>query len=71
MAVGAGIRKGDYMKVVLISGKAESGKDTFAGLFKDRAEFDNRNVLIIKYGDILKFVAKEYCGWSGLKDEER
>ena len=48
-------------KVVLISGKAQSGKDTFASLFKRYAEpyeeLEDKRVLIIKYADILKFVA--------------
>ena len=44
-------------KVVLISGKAQSGKDTFARLFKEYAEpyeeLENKRVLILKYGDKL------------------
>lgn len=57
------------MFVVLISGKAGHGKDTFASFFKERAEQDGKKVLIIKYGDILKYVLKQYYNWDGNKDE--
>lgn len=55
-------------KIILISGKAQSGKDTFAQIFKDNAETQGKKVLIIRYGDIVKFVCKEYLGWDGNKD---
>lgn len=58
------------MRVVLISGKAQSGKDTFSSMFKEQAEKDGKSVFVIRYADILKFVLKEYFGWNGLKDEE-
>lgn len=61
-------------KVVLISGKAQSGKDTFARLFKEYAEpyeeLENKRVLILKYGDILKFICKQFFNWNGEKDLE-
>lgn len=57
-------------KIVLISGKARAGKDTFAKFFKDIVENDNKRALIIKYGDILKFFCKTYLGWNGKKDLE-
>lgn len=60
------------MKVVLISGKAQSGKDTFATLFKNYAEpyveNENKRVLIIRYADMLKFVCNKYFNWNGEKD---
>ncbi len=56
------------MKVILISGKAQHGKDTFAEFFKATAEVHKKKCLIIKYGDILKFVCKEYFNWNGQKD---
>ena len=57
------------MFVVLISGKAGHGKDTFASFFKERAEKDGKKVLIIKYGDILKYVLRQYYNWDGNKDK--
>ena len=58
------------MKIILISGKAESGKDTFARFFKLRAEHDNKKVLICHYADLLKFYAEKFYGWDGKKDKK-
>lgn len=56
--------------ILLISAKAQHGKDTFAKFVKDRVEeTEGKKVLIIKYGDILKNVCKMYYGWNGEKDE--
>lgn len=57
-------------KIVLISGKARSGKDTFAMYFSAEAKLHGKRVLTIKYGDILKFICKEYFDWDGIKDEK-
>ena len=55
--------------LILIAGKAESGKDTFAKLVK--ANFNNpKRIAIIHYADILKYLATQYFGWSGEKDVE-
>lgn len=56
------------MKVVLISGKAQHGKDTFADFFRMVAERNSKKCLTIRYGDMLKFVAKQYYNWNGEKD---
>lgn len=55
--------------VLLISAKAEHGKDSFADAFIEEAQ--NKlgfRCLRIKYGDMLKFVATTYYGWNGEKD---
>lgn len=57
-------------KIILISGKARSGKDTFAMYFSAEAKMHGKRVLTIKYGDILKFICKEYFDWDGIKDEK-
>lgn len=57
-------------KIILISGKARSGKDTFAMYFSAEAKIHGKRVLTIKYGDILKFICKEYFDWDGIKDEK-
>lgn len=57
------------MKVVCISGKARSGKDTTAQILKEQLESEGNAVLIIHYADYLKFICKNYFGWNGLKDE--
>lgn len=56
------------MKAILISGKAQHGKDTFADYFRMIAESHNKKCLTIRYGDMLKFVAKQYYNWNGEKD---
>jgi len=57
------------MNIIMISGKAQSGKDVCAGLFKKELEKYNKKVLIIKFGDLLKFYCREYFDWDGNKDE--
>lgn len=57
--------------IVLISGKAEHGKDAFADAFiKEAGDKQGFRCLRIKYGDILKFVCSKYFGWNGEKDEK-
>lgn len=57
------------MRVIGISGKAEAGKTTLANILKDLLETQNKKVLLINYGDFVKFIAKQYYSWSGQKDE--
>ena len=57
------------MKVVAISGKAESGKDTIAKEIKYLLEEQNYKVMIIHFADVLKFVCRQYFDWDGQKDD--
>ncbi|MDB7829215.1 hypothetical protein [Intestinimonas butyriciproducens] len=57
------------MKVICISGKAQHGKDTTAGILKEQLESDGYRVLIAHYADLLKYICKQYFGWNGEKDE--
>lgn len=57
------------MRVVAISGKAESGKDTIAKEIKQLLEEQNYKVMIIHFADVLKFVCRQYFDWNGEKDE--
>lgn len=57
------------MKVILISGKAQHGKDTTAGFLKDALEADGNSVLVAHYGDLVKYVCKMFFDWNGEKDE--
>lgn len=58
------------MKVVLISGKAGHGKDTFAAFLKTAlAKERGSRVLITHYADLLKFICEHYFDWNGRKDE--
>ena len=44
------------MKVILVSAKAQHGKDTVANIMKDQLEGMNKKVLICHYADLLKFI---------------
>lgn len=57
------------MKIICISGKARSGKDTAASLIQNRLRGSGRRVLITHYADLLKFMCKQLFGWDGKKDE--
>lgn len=57
-------------RIVLFTGKAESGKTTSAKILKEYLEANGKKVLFLNFADTLKFVAKEYFGWDGKKDEK-
>lgn len=57
------------MKIIAISGKAGVGKDTTAGFLKEYLEEQNERVIIVHYGDLVKYVCKTFFNWNGLKDE--
>lgn len=56
--------------VITLSGKGQHGKDMSANIMKEIFESNGKKVIIIHYADYLKFIAKEYFGWSGEKDEK-
>lgn len=56
-------------KLILISAKAQHGKDFTANILKEKLEANNQKVLITHYADYLKFICKEYFGWDGTKNE--
>lgn len=57
------------MKVICISGKAQHGKDSSAGFLKEILEDDGYSVLTTHYGDLVKYICKQFFGWNGKKDE--
>lgn len=58
------------MRVILISGCAQNGKDTIAKMMKSYLEdVMGYGVLITHYADLLKFVLKEFFEWDGKKDK--
>lgn len=57
------------MKVILISGKAQNGKDTTAEILRSQLKADGNRVLITHYADLLKFICRNYFGWDGKKDD--
>ena len=56
-------------KIINFSGSAKHGKTTSANIMKEILEKQGKTVLIVNYADYLKFICKEYFGWSGKKDE--
>lgn len=58
------------VKVILISGKARSGKDQTAQYFKDILVKNGRKAIICHYADALKHFLKNSLGWDGNKDEK-
>ena len=53
----------------MISGKAESGKNFVAEVIKHKLEDDGNRVLVVAFGDYVKFLCSTYFGWNGKKDE--
>lgn len=58
------------MEVILISGKAQFGKDSTANILKDLYKQDGKKVLITHYADLLKYICKKFFDWNGVKDEK-
>lgn len=58
------------MKVILISGKAQNGKDTVADFLYKALVDDGKRVLVTHYADLLKYICTNYFGWDGNKDEK-
>lgn len=53
-------------QIFLLGGKAESGKDS-TGIFIKQKVIGS--TLILHNADFLKYIAKQYMGWNGEKDE--
>jgi len=58
------------MKIILISGKARSGKDTVAKYIEQKLNNENKKVLICHYADLLKYMCKTFFNWNGEKDNK-
>lgn len=58
------------MKIILLSAKAQHGKDQSAIFLKETMEQDNKKVLITHYADLLKYICKTFFGWDGVKDDK-
>lgn len=55
---------------ILISAKAQYGKDTVANMLKDRLEDEGKKAYILHYADHLKEIARIFYDWDGKKDED-
>lgn len=58
------------MKILAISGHAQNGKDTVAGLLRDNLKADGNRVLVTHYADLLKYMCRTFFDWDGNKDEK-
>lgn len=58
------------MKILAISGHAQNGKDTVAGLLRDSLKADGNRVLVAHYADLLKYMCRTFFDWDGNKDEK-
>jgi len=56
------------MKVVLICGKARSGKDTFADYLEQAFLKKSLKVCRLGFGDYIRYYVKRYFGWDGNDD---
>ena len=57
------------MRIIAITGKAGSGKDTIALMLKTYLEWKGKRVAIIHFADPLKLICKKFYNWDGVKDE--
>lgn len=58
------------MKVILISGHAQNGKDTVAAMMERKLTQSGSKVLVAHYADLVKYICKTFFGWNGLKDRD-
>ena len=56
-------------KVICISGKAQSGKDTTASLLAKLLISHGKSARILHNADLLKYICKTFLDWNGEKDE--
>lgn len=56
-------------KFLVISGKAQRGKDTTGEIFYNELKAKGYKVLVTHYADLLKWMCKSYFEWDGNKDE--
>ena len=57
------------MKIILISGKAQHGKDTSAAILKEKLEDGGYKVVVAHYADLLKYICGKFFAWNGKKDD--
>ena len=57
------------IQIICISGKARHGKDTVAGYLKTEMERLGYRTIVTHYGDLVKYISKQFFNWNGEKDE--
>lgn len=56
--------------IILISGKAEHGKDTLALYLKNKFESQGKKVIIDRFAKYIKGYLKDYYNWDGITKDE-
>ena len=56
------------MQIILIGGKARSGKDTTADIFIKELEHKGKKVCRVQVGQYIKYYATKYFGWDGQEE---
>jgi len=56
------------MKVILIAGKARSGKSEASKIIKELLEKFNKKVVITEYSKYIKLFAREFLDWNGISE---
>lgn len=57
--------------VILVSGKAGSGKSTVADRLRQKLEdLEGIDTMLYGFADPIKYIAKAFAGWDGEKDEK-
>lgn len=56
------------MQIIMISGKARSGKDTLADFLIKHLEKKNKKICKIQISQYIKYYAMKYFGWNGEED---
>jgi hypothetical protein len=58
------------MKIILISGHAENGKDELAKYLKEQLEQQGKKVIVDRFAKYIKGYLKDYYGWDGVTKDE-
>lgn len=58
-------------KIILISGKAEHGKDTVADYIKEQLLNLNQKTVIDRFAKYIKGYLKDYYGWDGITKDKK
>lgn len=53
-------------KVILISGKARNGKDTFAEMLKEKLSQQSNKIVVDRFAKYIKGYLKDYYLWDGI-----
>ena len=58
-------------KIIILTGKAQSGKNISANIIKEYFEKENKKTVILAYARYLKDYAKEIINWNGKEETKQ